>query len=265
MNNPSRPALIERIQHDSVCTLWLNRPEVRNAFNDDLIAQLTAIFGELAQDESVRVVILAAHGSSFCAGADLHWMQRMATYTQAENAADARRLAQLLHAIYTCTKPVIARVQGDCFAGGVGLVAACDIAVASDAAQFCLSEVKLGLVPATISPYVLRAMGPANAKRYGITAEKFDAPTAQTLGLIHEVVDQSALDARIDLYVKMLLMNSPQAMARTKQLMQQVADQPIDAELIEHTANVIAEARASDDAQEGLQAFFAKRKPRWMI
>lgn len=259
------PTLIERIQHNAVCTLWLNRPDVHNAFNDDLIEQLASIFEQLAQDNSVRIVILAARGNSFCAGADLHWMQRMATYTHAENAADALCLAQLLHAIYTCPKPVIARVQGDCFAGGVGLVAACDIAVASDAAQFCLSEVKLGLVPATISPYVIRALGLSAAKRYCITAEKFDAQTAQALGLLHETAAQETLDARIDHYVKQLLMNSPQAIAHTKQLVQQVAHQPIDTKLIEHTANTIAEARASEDAKEGLQAFFAKRKPRWMV
>ena len=173
---------------DKVATVTLNRPDLRNAFNEGAIAELTRVFDELGRDDAVRTIVLAANGPSFCAGADLNWMKKMAGYSHDENEADAMRLADMLRTIYLCPKPVVARVQGDCYAGGMGLVAACDIVVASETAGFCLSEVKLGLIPATISPYVIKAMGEQAARRYFITAERFDAAEAQRIGVAHAVV-----------------------------------------------------------------------------
>jgi methylglutaconyl-CoA hydratase len=252
----SRPAA-------AVAQVTLCRPDVRNAFNDEVIAALTQAFRALDADDSVRVVVLAAEGPAFCAGADLHWMRRMADYTRAQNLDDAAGLAEMLRSIAGCRKPIIARVQGDAYAGGVGLVAACDLAVAVDTAQFCLSEVKLGLVPATISPYVVRAMGARAAQRYMLTAERFDAATALRIGFVHEVVPVESLDRGVQALTDALLAASPQALATCKRLLHEVTGQPLDAALIARTVEFIADARASDDGREGVQAFLGKRKPRW--
>lgn len=248
----------------AVARVTLNRPEVRNAFNEPLIADLHRAFAELDANDSVRVVVLAAQGKAFCAGADLQWMQRMAQYTLAENEADAARLADMLWAVHSCSKPVIARVQGDVFAGGLGLVAACDMAVAEGQAMFCLSETRIGLVPATIAPYVVKAMGANAARRYALTAERFGAAQALRSGLLHEVCEgEAALDEAVGRMVDALLLCSPQAVARTKQLLRDITGQAITPTLRASTAHLIAEVRASDDGREGVQAFLGKRKPRW--
>lgn len=263
------PTTIDIVRAASVATVWLARPEVRNAFNETMVAQLSSAFNALNADPNVRVIVLAAKekkgetGSAFCAGADLDWMRRVSQYTEEQNRADALALAHMLHALYRCGKPVIARVQGDAFAGGVGLVAACDIAVASTSAHFCLSEVKLGLIPATISPYVIRAMGERAARRYCLSAEKFDAQEAWRLGLVHEVVAPEALDACVQEIQQALLQASPTALAQTKQLLHDVAGTSLDQALMNDTAQRIAHARRSEDGQEGIAAFLEKRKPRW--
>ena len=249
----------------SVAILCLNRPEVRNAFNDEVIAEFTHAFVELGAREDVRCVVLAAEGQAFCAGADLNWMRRMADYSHAENLADAAQLAEMLRAIYECPKPTVARIQGDVYAGGVGLVAACDIAVSVDTAQYCLSEVKLGLIPATISPYVIRAMGARAAHRYFLTAERFDAQEAHRIGFIHEVVKADALDAKVAEITQALVNASPQAVKACKRLVQDVAQQDIKPALIAQTVQGIADIRSSEQGKEGVQSFLQKRKPSWMI
>ncbi|MET3106904.1 methylglutaconyl-CoA hydratase [Oxalobacteraceae bacterium GrIS 2.11] len=246
-------------------TVTLNRPEVRNAFNETVIEELNQVFQELGQMDSVRAIVLAANGPAFCAGADLNWMKKMAGYSQDENLADAEQLAEMLYQIYSCTKPVIAKVQGDCYAGGMGLVAACDISVAVDTAQFCLSEVKLGLVPATISPYVIKAMGANAARRYFITAEKFSAREAHRIGFIHEAVAADQLDGMVEQIVKAIVSNGPNAVVAAKWLVEDVADAQIDEELLSYTAECIAEIRSSDEAKEGIASFLEKRKPNWLL
>ncbi|UUZ71887.1 enoyl-CoA hydratase/isomerase family protein [Polaromonas sp. P1(28)-8] len=248
-----------------VATLVLSRPEVRNAFNDDVIAEFTQAFDALGAREDVRCVVLAAVGQAFCAGADLNWMRRMADYTHAENLADAAQLAEMLRVIYECPKPTVARIQGDVYAGGMGLVAACDVAVSVDTAQYCLSEVKLGLIPATISPYVIRAMGARAAHRYFLTAERFDAQEAHRIGFVHEVVTADALDAKVAEITQALVNASPQAVKACKQLVQDVAGQELSAELIARTVKGIADIRSSEEGKEGVQSFLQKRKPSWLI
>ena len=245
-------------------TITLTQPEVRNAFSDEVIAEITAAFREVGAREDVRAVVLAAEGPAFCAGANLHWMRRMADYTRAENVADAGQLAEMLRVIYECPKPTIARVQGDVYAGGMGLVAACDMAVSVDTAGFCLSEVKLGLIPATISPYVIRAMGARAAHRYFLTAERFDAAEALRIGFVHQVVAADGLDAAVDALLKHLTSASPNAVRACKQLVQDVAGRAIDAPLIAATVEGIADIRASSEGREGVQAFLQKRKPGWL-
>lgn len=247
----------------AVAQVTLDRPAVRNAFDDDTIAALTQAFRALDADDAVRVVVLAAEGPAFCAGADLNWMRRLADYSRDENQADAARLAEMLRSVAACRKPTIARVQGDAYAGGMGLVAACDLAVAADTAHFSLTEVKLGLVPATIAPYVVRAIGARAAQRYMITAERFDAATALRLGLVQEVATADQLDARVQAWTADLLGASPQALAACKRLLHEVTGRPIDAALIARTAEFIADARASDDGRHGLQSFLGKTRPRW--
>ncbi len=260
MNDPriliTRPA-------DGVARITLARPQLRNAFDDATIAALTAAFADADADAGVRVVVLAAEGPAFCAGADLHWMRRMAGYSREQNLADAAALAEMLRTIAACRKPTIARVQGDVYAGGMGLVAACDMAVAVDTARFCLSEVKLGLVPATIGPYVIRAMGARAAQRYFLTAERFDAATALALGLVHESVAPAALDDRVQTLVGALLEASPEALALCKRLLHEVSGRPLDATLIARTAEIIADSRTSADGRHGVEAFLAKTRPRW--
>lgn len=249
---------------DAVATVWLARPQVRNAFNDVMVSELTACFEQLGADAHVRVIILAARGPAFCAGADLAWMQRMSRFGAEENLADARALAHMLHALYTCPKPVIARVHGDAYAGGLGLAAASDVAVAADAARFCLSEVKLGLIAATIAPYVVRAIGERQARRYLLSAEVFDARQAQRIGLVHSAVAPAALDAQVTAIAQSFLAASPTAIASAKSLLREIAQRPIDEALIELTATRIAQARASVDGQEGIAAFLEKRQPGWV-
>ena len=242
----------------------LNRPEVRNAFNELTIAELTAAFATLSNDAEIRAIVLSGRGLSFCAGADLNWMKKMADYSHAENLADAGQLATMLSTIYTCPKPVVAQVQGDCYAGGMGLVAACDIVVASDKVNFCLSEVKLGLIPATISPYVIKAMGEQAARRYFLSAEKFSASDAARMGLVHELVSEEELDAKVAQIVHTLLSNSPNAVMQAKRLVREVGGQEISAALIASTVKDIAEIRASEEGREGVRSFLEKRKPSWL-
>lgn len=246
-------------------TVTLNRPDVRNAFNDAVIAELTAAFSQLGQDPKVRAIVLAAEGTAFCAGADLNWMRRMADYTDAENLADAAQLAEMLRVIYTCPKPTVARIQGDVYAGGMGLVAACDMAVSVDTANYCLSEVKLGLYPATISPYVIRAMGARAAHRYFLTAERFDAAEALHIGFIHVVAAAERLDEQVAQITQALVNASPNAVKECKTLLHDVAGQDIDAALIAHTVQGIAGIRASAEGREGVQSFLQKRKPDWLV
>lgn len=255
---------LEIRQEQAVATVWLNRPDVRNAFNETSIAELTQAFRALDADASVRAVVLAAHGVAFCAGADLNWMKKMASYSREENLADAAGLAAMLRAIHDCSKPVVARVQGDCYAGGMGLATACDIVVAAETANFCLSEVKLGLIPATISPYVIRAMGAQAARRYFITAERFSAAAAQRMGLVHECVPADGLDDTVGALLKALLAASPDAVAAAKRLVNDVAGQPLTDTLVQDTVVRIADIRASEQGREGVRSFLEKRKPSWL-
>ncbi len=248
----------------ALLTITLSRPEVRNAFNDEVIAELTQAFQTAAASAEVRAVVLAAEGPAFCAGADLNWMRRMADYTRAENLADAAKLAEMLRVMYACPKPTIARIQGDVVAGGMGLVAACDMAVIVDTASFCLSEVKLGLIPATISPYVIRAMGARAAHRYFLTAERFSAQEAHRIGFVHEVVPAEQLDTKVAELVKALVNASPNAVRSCKELVQTVADREIDGALIAQTVEGIADIRSSTEGKEGVQSFLQKRKPNWL-
>ncbi|MBS0301103.1 MAG: enoyl-CoA hydratase/isomerase family protein [Proteobacteria bacterium] len=248
-----------------VATVTLTRPEVRNAFNDAVIAQLSETFVQLGERADVRAIVLAAEGPAFCAGADLNWMRRMADYTRDENLADAAQLAFMLRTIYECPKPTIARVQGDVYAGGMGLVAVCDVAVSVDTAHFCLSEVKLGLIPATISPYVIRAMGPRAAHRWFLTADRFDAAEALRIGFVHELASADALDAKVGEIVHALVSASPNAVRQCKRLVQDVAERDISRLLIERTVEDIADIRASDEGKEGVQSFLQKRKPNWLV
>ena len=250
--------------HRGVATLTLNRPEVRNAFNDDMIAELALAFTALGAHADVRCIVLAAAGAAYCAGADLNWMRRMADYSHAENLADAAQLADMLRVLYECPKPTIARIQGDVYAGGMGLVAACDMAVSVDSAHYCLSEVKLGLVPATISPYVLRAIGARAAHRYFLTAERFNAVEAHRVGLVHEVTSADLLDAKVRELTDALVSASPLAVKACKQLVHDVAEREINPELVALTVRGIADIRSSEQGKEGVQSFLQKRKPGWI-
>jgi methylglutaconyl-CoA hydratase len=243
--------------------LWLNRPEVRNAFNDALVADIANAFADIEAAPEVRVVVVAARGPAFCAGADLNWMRSMATFSHADNHADALKVARMFEAVHASSRPVVARVQGDAFGGGVGLAAACDIVIAVDSANFVLSEVKLGLVAATISPHLVRAMGPRQAARYMLTAEKFDADRALELGLVHEAVPADALDGEVERVVQHLLGASPAALAATKRLLADVVEIPLDDVLLAATAKCIADARVSPEGREGIAAFLEKRAPGW--
>lgn len=246
-----------------VARVFLNRPEVRNAFSDTVIAELTAAFRTLGADSSVRAIVLGGHGKAFCAGADLNWMRAMADYSWEQNRADAQALADMLWTIYSCPHPVVGRIHGDCYAGGVGLAAACDVLVAAEGIQFCLSEARLGLLPATIGPYVLRALGEQAARRYFATAERFSAAEAHRLGFVHELAAADALDAKVDAIVQALVANGPAAVKACKRLVQDLAGQPITAALREDTARRIADIRASAEGREGVQAFLHKRSPSW--
>ena len=243
--------------------ITLVRPEVHNAFDDAMIAELSAALDAVAAGSEVRVVQLAAEGASFSAGADLGWMRRMAGFSEAENRADAEKLARLLHKLASLPKPTIAVVQGSAFGGGVGLVAACDIALAAEGARFALTEVKLGLVPAVISPYVVGAIGARWARRLFLTAERIDAALALSIGLVHEVLSAERLTARADELAAMLREGAPKAQAESKRLVSQVAGEAADEFLIAHTSELIARIRASVEGREGIAAFLEKRKPNW--
>ena len=251
-------------QTGAVARITLTQPEIRNAFSDEVIAEITAAFKDVGGRADVCAVVLAAEGPAFCAGANLNWMRRMADYTREENLIDAGKLAQMLRVIYECPKPTIARVQGDVYAGGMGLVAACDMAVSVDTAGYCLSEVKLGLIPATISPYVIRAMGARAAHRYFLTAERFDAAEALRTGFVHAVVAPDQLDAKVDELARAITVASPDAVRACKKLVIDVAEREINASLIAATVEGIADIRASAEGREGVQSFLQKRKPGWL-
>ena len=255
--------MLEVTRQDGVGRVTLNRPELRNAFDDALIGKLSQAFAELAVDRSVRLIVLAGNGPAFCAGADLNWMKRMAGYSYDENLADAKALADMLTALDRLPKPTIARVHGPVFAGGTGLVAACDIAVGTPEAKFCLSEAKLGLSPATISPYVIRAMGERLARRYFLTAEVFDAQEAHRIGMLSLLVPAAELDAAVAELVKHLLAGGPESHAKIKALIRDVAGRRPDDALAAETAKRIAEIRGSAEGREGIAAFLEKRKAFW--
>jgi methylglutaconyl-CoA hydratase len=246
-----------------VARVWLNRPDVRNAFNDVVISELTQTFQELGADRTLRVIVLGGHGKAFCAGADLNWMRAMAGYDWERNRADAQALAQMLWTLYSCRLPIVGRIHGDCYAGGVGLAAVCDVLVAAEGMQFCLSEARLGLLPATVGPYVLRALGEQAARRYFVTAEAFSAANALELGFVHEVVPADALDAKVDEIAAALVANGPNAVTACKRLVQDLAGAPIDDELRADTARRIADVRSSAEGKEGVQSFLDKRTPAW--
>ena len=244
----------------------LNRPERHNAFDDTMIVELAEVMLSMANDPAVRVVVISSTGKSFCAGADLNWMQRAASYSLEENRNDAGELAEMLRRIADCPKPVIARVQGPAYGGGVGVIAACDMAVATFESKFALTEVKLGLIPAVIGPHVLAAIGERYARRYMLTAEAFSAAEAYRIGLIHElVVDEVALDEAVGEWVEALLKNGPQALTKCKELIRAIAGRPYGQKAIDYTVESIARVRVSPEGQEGLAAFLQKRKPDWVV
>ena len=250
---------------NGVGILTMNRAERHNAFDEVLIDELTRGLQSLDANPAVRVVVLSAVGKSFSAGADLNWMKRAAGYTREENLADARRLAALMRTLNELSKPTVARVQGPAFGGGVGLVSACDIAIATFDAQFVLSEVKLGIIPAVISPYVIAKIGEKYARRYFLTAERFAAAEAYRIGLVHEIVpDEEGLDSAVGEIVEALLKNGPQAIAAAQQLIRAVAHRPVDDALVEDTAQRITAQRAGAEGKEGITAFLEKRKPNWI-
>lgn len=256
-------AVLYQKDDKGLATVTLNRPEIHNAFDDEIIAKLTDIFRQIDRDSSIRVMVLQSNGKSFCAGADLNWMKRMVNYSYEQNLADANALATMLHTLYNLSKPTIAKIQGAAFGGAVGLVACCDIAIASRLSKFCLSEVKLGLIPATISPYVIDALGARVAKRYFMTAEVFSARRARRLGLLSEAVGEEDLDGSIETLVEQIISNGPSAVAAAKQLVFDVKDETLSEELIEKTSLRIATTRVSVEGQEGLNAFLQKRPPAW--
>lgn len=265
MNTSTTSILDIRRPSPQVAEVWLNRPEVRNAFNDEVIAALTQTFAALSQDESLRVIVLGAHGKAFCAGADLNWMRAMADYSWEQNRADAQKLADMLWALYQCPIPIVGRIQGDCYAGGMGLAAVCDVLVAVDDVTFCLSEARLGLLPATISPYVVRALGEQASRRYMVSAERFSAAQAHALGFVHELCSAEALDAKVAELVATLTANGPKAARACKRLVRDVSGVPISDALRADTAQRIADIRCSDEGKEGLQSFLQKRKPDWVL
>lgn len=259
-----RPLFLEEIDDRGIARVTLTRPEVHNALNDTLIAELTAALSGLGSDRRVRAVVLSAKGRSFSAGADLNWMQRMARNTEEENLADARALAELMRVLNTLPKPTMALVQGPALGGGVGLVACCDIAISAVTAHFSLSEVKLGLIPAVIAPYVIAAMGERAARRYFLTAERFTAPDALALGLVHMVVPDEALEDAGEKTIREILRGGPKAQVAAKDLIFSVSGRRRDERLIEDTAARIARVRASAEGREGIAAFLEKRKPKWI-
>tara|TARA_Y100000296_G_scaffold5495_1_gene6724 strand:+ start:153 stop:953 length:801 start_codon:yes stop_codon:yes gene_type:complete len=257
-------SVIYNVDERNIATVTLNRADKHNAFNDEMIIELTRLFEKAGEDENVRALVLRAEGKSFSAGADLNWMKKMASYTEAQNESDALALGTMLQTLYKMPKPTIARVQGAAFGGAVGLIACCDIAIGSKLSKFCLSEVKIGLIPATISPYVVEAMGARVCRRYFQTAEVFSARRARRLGLLSESVTEDELDSTIDDIVSNILKNGPKAVAKAKDLVQWVSMQEIDNALLTKTSKLIAQVRTSDEGQEGLSAFLEKRNASWV-
>ncbi|HPF39703.1 MAG TPA: enoyl-CoA hydratase-related protein [Phycisphaerae bacterium] len=259
------PEFVHVAVDGGIANVNIDRPDLHNAFNEVVIRELTAAMNDVGADDAVRVAILRTSGRSFCAGADIHWMKRMVDYSVEENIADATEMAQMLRAIRECAKPVIARVHGACIGGGVGLAAACDVAVAVKDAVFCLSEVKLGILPAVISPYVLEKIGPGHMRRYAVTAERFDGEEAKRIGLVSDcVADEAALDAWVARVAKITMGNGPQAVAACKRVLQEVNAAPGWNDKQRITVQYIAERRVSAEGQDGLKAFLEKRKPAWV-
>ncbi|MCK6433690.1 MAG: enoyl-CoA hydratase/isomerase family protein [Burkholderiaceae bacterium] len=256
--------LIDLRREGAVAHVYLNRPDVRNAFNSEVIAELTRVFSALGCDEALRAVVLGGHGPVFCAGADLNWMRSMAEYTWDDNRADAQALADMLWTLYSCPLPVVGRVHGDCYAGGMGLAACCDVLVAAEGAHFCLSEARLGLLPATIGPYVVRALGEQASRRYFITAERFSAAEAHRLGFVHVLSAPEALDEQVGALTQALVANGPAAVRASKRLVQDLSGRTIDDDLRVDTARRIADIRVSPEGREGIQSFLARRKPAWL-
>ena len=262
-HNKNKAMVLFNVNEQGIATVTLNNPEKHNAFDDNIIAELTRIFTEIASREDIRVMVLASTGKSFSAGADLGWMKRMASYSYEDNLKDANALANMLYALNYLPQPSIAKIQGAAFGGAVGLASCCDIVIASSKASFCLSEVKLGLIPATISPYVVNAMGLKAARRYFITAERFFADKAHNIGLVDEVVAPDELEQAVDKMLSTLLANGPQAVRQAKKLALDVVHQDINQTLLSDTSERIAALRVSEEGQEGLGAFFEKRTPAW--
>ncbi len=252
-----------KVTSSGVARITMNRPELHNAFDDQVINDLTRAIRKVESNKDIRLLVLDAKGKSFSAGADLNWMKRMATYSWEENYQDSLKLAGLMQALYESSKTTIAVVQGAAFGGGVGLVACCDVVLASDKALFCLSEVKLGLIPSVISPYVVKAIGERNSKRFFATAEKFDAEEAKQINLVHRVVAHDQLNDFAQDYVNKILANGPQAMRQAKQLVNYVVDKALDEDLVLETAQRIADIRASSEGREGVSAFLEKRPANW--
>lgn len=248
-----------------VGTIWMDRPDVYNAFDETLIAELGSACAQLENTRDVRVVVLAGRGKHFSAGADLNWMKRAARYTDAQNLEDARRFARMLHRLATLSKPTVARVHGAALGGGTGLAAACDVVVAAADAVFSTSEVRFGIIPSVISPYVLRAIGPRHALRYFQSAERFDATTAHQIGLVHLLAETGALDAEVDAMVERLMVGGPGAQAAAKQLVFDIHSRAIDEKVVEETAQRISRQRSTSEAREGISAFLDGRKPDWLV
>jgi methylglutaconyl-CoA hydratase len=261
---PPTCTTLDITRRNGIGIVMLNRPDVHNAFNEVAIAELTAALRELGEEEAIRAIILAGNGPSFCAGADLNWMKKMAGFSRAQNVEDAAGLAEMLRALNEVPKPTVARIHGAAYGGGVGLVACCDIAVAAVEATFALTESRLGLIPATISPYVIEAIGARYARRYFLTAERFDAAEAYRIGLVHDIVPIAQLDDRVNEILGPLLIAGPNAQRECKALIRAVAHKPIDAKVIADTVQRIAEVRASAEGKEGVSAFLGKREAGWI-
>lgn len=256
--------ILQSVDGKGIATITLNRAELHNALDDAMIVRFTAVLESLIADPRVRTIVLAAEGISFCAGHDHAWMQRMAAFNQDEIQQHARLLAQLLVTLDNCPKPTIARVQGSAFGIGAGLLACCDVAIGVSEALFCFSDVKLGVIPAAVAPYVMRAIGERAARRYFVTAERFNAGKAKRLGLIHLVVEDEELDMAVAQMCRQVLLNGPQAMAAAKQLVHELGGQAITADTIETTIERIAQIRTSAEGQEGIAAFLEQRAPSWL-
>lgn len=264
MMSHNQDVLLE-INDKGIATVTLNRPATHNAFDANMIARLTEVFTEVNNNSRVRAMVLRSNGASFSAGADLNWMRAIVDYSEQQNIDDAKLLAQMLHTLYTLNKPTIARIHGSAYGGALGLIACCDIAIGSKLSKYCLSEVKIGLIPATISPYLVEAMGARVCRRYFQTAELFSARRARRLGLISECVAEEDLDSTVDGLLAQILKNSPLAVAQAKRLVETVAHKPIDENLLQETSEWIAKIRVSEEGQQGLHAFLEKRKPEWVV